>query len=228
MAHTPQPLPQTLPAAHALIAELQWRIDQLEKQLYGPRADKVPAQDHCSKEQTLMSLFPPAGEPPATQDVVVPATQPEKAANPRPVRQPQVKVLATVTERLEPAEKVCPHCDQAKDEIGCEKSERYEYVPAKVIRHEIIRPKLACRCGQGQVAIAPLPPQLIEKGLAGASLVVIETSSRCQILKYNILDNHAGTGGPESGLNAQRGKTSTIGPARRTARRTLESGVADD
>jgi transposase len=82
-----------------------------------------------------------------------------------------VKVLATVTERLEPAEKVCPHCGQTKCEIGCEKTERFEYIPAQIIRHETLRPKLACPCGEGPGRLAPLPPQLIEQGQAGASLV---------------------------------------------------------
>ena len=34
-----------------------------------------------------------------------------------------------------------------------------------------MRPKLAFRCGQGGVSIAPLPPQLLDLGQAGASLV---------------------------------------------------------
>ncbi len=34
-----------------------------------------------------------------------------------------------------------------------------------------MRPKLACACGAGGVSIAPLPPQVIEQGRAGASLI---------------------------------------------------------
>jgi transposase len=79
--------------------------------------------------------------------------------------------LETLRERIEPVEKVCPHCGKAKCEIGCEKSERFEYIPAKIIRHEIVRPKLACPCGEGGVSIAPLPPQLLDQGQAAASLV---------------------------------------------------------
>lgn len=44
-------------------------------------------------------------------------------------------------------------------------------MPAKLIRHEIVRPKLACPCGQAGVSIAPLPAQVIEQGQAGAGLV---------------------------------------------------------
>ena len=94
-----------------------------------------------------------------------------KGREARPRRQPAVQVLETVSERIEPGEKVCAHCGQAKGEIGCEKSERFEYIPAKISRHEILRPKLACPCGNSGVSIAPLPPQVIEQGQAGAGLV---------------------------------------------------------
>ena len=66
---------------------------------------------------------------------------------------------------------MCPHCGKTKCEIGCEKSERFEYVPAKIIRHETLRPKLACPCEQGTVSIAPLPPSVIPQGQPGPGLV---------------------------------------------------------
>jgi transposase len=164
----------SLDEAHGVVTEqfqtiqqLRWRVAQLEKQLYGTSSERQTGSA-LSKEQILLGLFPPAALP-ASAEVVVPAT--ETKAEPRVRRQPMAQVLEVVTQRLEPAEKVCPHCGQAKCEIGCEKSERYEYVPAKIIRHEILRPKLACACKQGGVSIAPLPPQVIEQGKAGASLV---------------------------------------------------------
>src|SRR5690349_3895201 len=150
------------------VQQLRWRVAQLEKQLYGPSSERC-LDERLSKEQILLSLFPPPAEPAAVQQVLVPLK--ESSSEPRTRRQPTAKVLETVTERLEPQEKLCPKCGQAKCEIGCEKSERFEYVPAKVIRHEIMRPKLACPCGQSGVSIAPLPPQVIEQGQAGASLV---------------------------------------------------------
>ena len=150
------------------VQQLRWRVAQLEKQLYGPSSERRQ-QENLSKEQVLLSLFPAPAQPPAMQQVLVPVK--EQPEQPRVRRQPVAKVLETVTERLEPEEKLCPHCGKAKCEIGCERSERFEYVPAKVVRHEIVRPKLACPCGQGGVSIAPLPPQVIEQGQAGASLV---------------------------------------------------------
>jgi len=175
--HTADTLPEVTSMDQArgvvtsLFNELQqarWRIAQLEKQLYGPSSERQ-VQESFSKEQTLLSLFPPPAEPAAVQQVL--RSLEEARSEPRVRRQPAAKVLETVTERIEPQEKFGVHCGKAKCEIGCEKSERFEYVPAKIIRHEIVRPKLACRCGQSGVSIAPLPVQLIEQGQAGASLV---------------------------------------------------------
>jgi transposase len=149
------------------IRQLLWRVSQLEKQLYGASSERQTT-DVFSKEQILLTLFPQTVAP-ATVEVVLPVT--EEKSGPRLSRQPAATVLEVVTERIEPEDKVCSHCGQTKCEIGCEKSERFEYIPAKIIRHEILRPKLACPCKQSGVSIAPLPPQVIEQGQAGASLV---------------------------------------------------------
>jgi transposase len=164
-------LEQARDVIHSLFNDLQqarWRVAQLEKQLYGASSERQ-AESTFSKEQILVSLFAAPAEPPATQQVLIPAEQ--QKAKGRPRRQPAIQVLETITERIEPTEKVCSHCGKDKCEIGCEKSERYEYVPAKVVRHEIVRPKLACSCGQGGVSIAPLPPTVVAQGQPGASLL---------------------------------------------------------
>lgn len=169
----PETLPETLPAAHAMIQQLQWRVSQLEKQLFGPTSDRALSTETLSKEQILLSLFPPPAQPPATAEVAVeglPAS-PDQVRPRQPARTPTARVLETVSERIEPEEKLCPHCGKAKCEIGCEKSERFEYIPAKIIRHQIVRPKLACPCGQGTVSIAPLPATPVEKGYPGPGLI---------------------------------------------------------
>ena len=81
---SPATLPTTLEAAHQLIEQLQWRVVQLEKELFGPSSERK-ADERLSKEQILLSLFPPA-QPVATQQVLVPAEQ--KDTVPRTRRQP--------------------------------------------------------------------------------------------------------------------------------------------
>ena len=170
-------LEQARGVINSLFGELQqalWEIKQLKKELYGPSSERQ-VQDNLSNEQALFSLFPAPAEPAATAEVVLPV---EPNAPERVRRQPAARVLETVTERLEPQEKVCAHCGKDKCEIGCEKSERFEYVPAKIVRHEIIRPKLACPCGQSGVSIAPLPPSVIPQGQPGPALVAHVTLTK--------------------------------------------------
>jgi transposase len=164
-------LPATLPEAHAVIQQLHWQVEQFKKQLFGPSADRAVPESY-SQEQALMGLFPPPSDPPATAEVLQPAEgSSDTPAAQRPRRRPAIKELETEVQRLEPEEKTCPHCGKEKCEIGCEKSERIEYIPARLKRQIIQRPKLACSCGQGTVSIAPLPPAVIEKGLPGPGLL---------------------------------------------------------
>jgi hypothetical protein len=97
------PLPEQLPQAHAPIEKLQsdlqqahWQIQQLERKLYGASADRVPEPQEPSQEQGLLSVFPAPAEPPATQDIVLPESKSETTPK-RPVRNPQPRVLETIT-----------------------------------------------------------------------------------------------------------------------------------
>lgn len=90
-------LPPSLPEAHALIGQqrgeiqqLQWRVGQLEKQLFGPTSDRAFVTETLSKEQVLLSLFPPPAEPPATAEVSVPGlpSSVEDLSPRRPARTP--------------------------------------------------------------------------------------------------------------------------------------------
>jgi transposase len=71
---------------------------------------------------------------------------------------------------LTAAERLCPACGQQRQEIGVETAQQYDYKPAEVFVIEHQRVKYACRCCQGQVVIAPKPPQPIDRGLPGPGL----------------------------------------------------------
>lgn len=79
---------------------------------------------------------------------------------------------------LSEEERTCPCCGELREEIGVESSEQLEFVPArfKVIEHQ--RVKYACKGCQENVAVAPKPPQPIEKGIAGPSLLAHVTVSK--------------------------------------------------
>ena len=83
---------------------------------------------------------------------------------PLPERLPREEVIHDIGEE----EKVCS-CGKELVRIGEETSEKLDIVPAqiKVIRH--LRPKYACKSCEGSkeaVKIAPVPPQIIPKGMS--------------------------------------------------------------
>ncbi len=85
---------------------------------------------------------------------------------------PRVEVVHDIDEE----EKVCG-CGAALERIGEEVSEKLDIIPAiiRVIRH--IRPKYGCRSCEGleddgpTIKIAPVPPQIVPKGIASAGLL---------------------------------------------------------
>lgn len=193
---TPIQLPADLPGAHALLTrfhgdklvlesqvldlrgELQqarWQIDQLKKKLFGPTSERQ-VSDTLSKEQILMGLFPPPSEPPATQDVVLPETPAaptEEKKKRRAPRQPQTRELEVVITRIEPPSTACDSCHEAGRQLRIEKSEYFDYQPARIIRHEVHRPVYAhnCACDAPKMVIAPLPPMPVEKGMPSPGLL---------------------------------------------------------
>lgn len=75
---------------------------------------------------------------------------------------------------LEPADKVCPVSGKERPRMGQEVTTEYDYLPAKLIIRQIVRPKYGS-CGQGccpGVAIQPLPPRLLPQSKLGLGLAV--------------------------------------------------------
>ena len=79
---------------------------------------------------------------------------------------------------LDDEERRCPSCSHIRQQFAVEISEQLEYVPPqwKVIEHQ--RVKYCCRECQENVAIAPKPPQPIEKGLPGPGLCAYSVLSK--------------------------------------------------
>jgi transposase len=80
-------------------------------------------------------------------------------------------------------DKACPACGNQRSRIGAEISEQLEYFPAsfKVLKH--VRHKYGCpKCDHDgynpQIAAAAKPPQPIDKGLAGPSLLAYVITSK--------------------------------------------------
>ena len=188
--NSPAPLPTDVALCHAIIGEqsstietLQRKLTQIEHYLeqlvrhrFGQRSEKL--------DPNQLPLFDAAanGEPNAgPQPEPKTADLPIKAHVRRGGGRMQIPKDWPRDRReydLAENEKDCPGCGQRRDRIGCETSEQLEYVPAKLLVIEHVRWKYACRHCQEQVALAPKPPQPIDKGIPGPGLLAHLTVSK--------------------------------------------------
>ena len=182
------PLPDDLETAHQLIrelletlgqqihlnAKLQHQLEQLLRQRYGRKSERVdPAQLLLFAQEILAQAEPeptpqpdPVPEPPPPPG----APQPKKKGHgrkPLPASLPRKPVLHDVP----PEQLPCPDCGTVRRCIGEEVREQLEYVPASLIVLQHVRPKYACPECVANVVIAERLPEPIEKGLPGPGLM---------------------------------------------------------
>jgi transposase len=182
LAFDPQTLPDDVRLLKDLIAELvasltqrthelegvQQRLDQLLRRLYGPRAERWdPNQPLLFADLNQTPAEPPPVADADAKDPGRSRKRPGHGRQPLPEHLPRKRHELDVSE----AEKRCPCCGEQRCRIGEEVSSRLDYVPASLFVAETVRPKYACpKCETG-VACAPLPPQVIDKGLPGPGLL---------------------------------------------------------
>ena len=146
-----------------MLAEARAYIAELKQPLFGPKADKLtPEQEEQLRQLTGDAQEQAQRPPPLNQEVWEDPAAPQDKEKPRRIRRrsPLTAQLEVQREVLEPADKVCAHCQQERPCLGQEISPEYEYQPAKLVAHETVRPKYGecqCGCGQSGVIIARYP-----------------------------------------------------------------------
>jgi transposase len=155
------------------LKEAQVLIAQLRRELFGPKADKLTAEQEELLKALNKDLQGEAQRPAPVSNQVL--EREDRAARRRQRhrgRQPLPDHLETETVTIEPEEKICSCCGKPLERIGEEVSEEIDLIPAKLIRRRTVRPKYACRCGEAGVQIASLPPRLIPQSRLGLGLAV--------------------------------------------------------
>ena len=151
------------------LQQLAWRVEQLEKELYGPSSERqVP--ETLSKEQILLSLFPAATlpQPRPPKCCCCPLKMPRRAGPPAPATGRSKVIAGRWSNGSNRRRKFVRSAARPNARLAVSRANALRYVPAKVIRHQIVRPKLALSLqGRAEVSIAPLPPQVVEQGQAG-------------------------------------------------------------
>jgi transposase len=165
----------------ATIAQLRTTIDKqaahmqyLVRMTFGRRSERLAGptlfDDVAAAEPTSAAASKP--EPEAEPEATLVVKRKGHTRRQRPLALPREREVIDVTE----AEKACPCCGQERVKIGEDVSERLDYRPACLFRHEIARPTYICRrCEQQgeniQAVQAPLPPQPIARGTVAAGLL---------------------------------------------------------
>ena len=138
----------------------------------------VRSAEELSKSQQ-QSLFTEEAGPETPEENETEKQEIKSYTRKKPGRKPidpnlrRVEVIVDIPEE----EKICS-CGEKLTRIGEESSEKIEIIPQSIFVNKIIRPKYACRHCEGTadenspvVRIAPVPPTIVPRSIAGASLL---------------------------------------------------------
>jgi len=110
---------------------------------------------------------------------VQPCTAVVKPKRPRAGRQPLPDHLPRIEHRHEPESCTCGQCGKDLVKIGEDITEQLDVEPAKFFVHRHIRPQYACRSCV-TITAAPIPPAVIDGGMAAVGLLVWVMISKYQ------------------------------------------------
>lgn len=165
------------------IAQLEQRLAKLLARTFGKQREKLdPDQLLLFDREELTALSAELAAAAAEREAAAnepAASATESAAQSAPAKRkghgrrelPAHLPREQKRYELSPEQRVCPCCGEQRAEVGSETSEQLEYIPASYQVIEHIRVKYACRRCAEQVAVAPKPPQPVEKGLPGPGLL---------------------------------------------------------
>jgi transposase len=165
----------------SLESELAWarlKIQALTEELRQYRVKLLGPRSETLSDLQLELLADQ--EPGATLDEVAAEAQrspfaaaPTRERRPHPGRQRLPENLSRVEEVVRCAEQTCGQCGAETSVIGYDQSEQLDVEPARYFVRVIKREKRACRCCQaGTIMMPPVPPRIVEKGLASDRVVV--------------------------------------------------------
>jgi hypothetical protein len=173
------PLPDDIETAHRLIrelletlgeqlhlnAKLQHQLDQLLRQRYGRKSERIDPAQLLLFAQEILAQAEPTPQPEAVVEPTVPPSAPQSkkkghGRKPLPASLPRKPVLHDIP----PEQLACPDCGTVRRRIGEEVRVQLEYVPASLIVLQHVRPKYACPECVAHVVIAGRLPEPIDKG----------------------------------------------------------------
>ncbi len=161
-----------LHAAKTKIQALTLELMHLRRMRFGARSEALSVEERDLFQDTLTSdLAAAEAELAKKQAEAASETQTPRPPRPRAGRQPLPDHLPRIEHRHEPESCTCGKCGSDLIKIGEDISEQLDVEPAKFFVHRHIRPQYACR-GCETVSAAPIPPAVIDGGMAAVGLYV--------------------------------------------------------
>ena len=154
--------------------EEQFRLAQHKQ--FGASSEGYPGQGELFNEAEEIATDITESE---QQDISYTRNKPTR--KPLPKDLPRTRIMHDIDD----ADKVCGCCQSKLHQIGEDKSEKLEFIPAKVSVIEHVRPKYACKTCEksgtsNQIKQAPVPNSVIPKGYATPSLLAQIITSKYQ------------------------------------------------
>jgi transposase len=152
------------------IDDLSGQLQYLKRQLFGRKSEKLNPHQRLLFENLYEQVQAKLEQ---QQEASKPQSAPSRRNATHAGRRPLPAELPRQIIPIEPAEddKVCEMCHAPKQRIGEEVTEKLDYAPASFFVKRYVRPKYACKRCEGQIAVAPLPPMPVDKGVAGEGLL---------------------------------------------------------
>lgn len=198
-----------LQMAQKVIDDQSIEIQQLRKQLFGRRSEKVSKDQLSLFAQVVEALSrkPSADEEPAKEEDASKKKKKKKKPN-----QKRRTLQPTRTEviKIPDDERPCTECGAERSTLGYVRAIVVEYTPPKFEVIEYQREKVVCRACEGEITLAPPPKErVVERALPGpntlAALVVNKAVDGLPLQRTQKIFARAGLSIPVRTLNRWEG-----------------------
>ncbi len=155
--------------AEKMLEDQAIEIQQLKKQLFGRRSEKLSPDQLSLFANMLNAVVAEQSEEPSADT----SDDPRKSKKKRkPIKRRPLEPTVT-HEILVPAEeRPCPQCGEPRCTFDHDRMLVIEYTPPKIDVIEYQREKIVCRACEGEIQVAPRPAErVIERALPGPQLL---------------------------------------------------------
>ena len=165
------------------LEKAKFEIEQLKRYIYGQRSERH------SEDDSQLTLFDDAAEPTAEpeddSEVIEEEITYRRRKRSKSDRFPENLPREVSTIDVDEADRKCSCCGEEMPIIDTDVRERLEYIPAKLVVHELHYPKRACgKCKTGVTVASPPTPDQNGAALTGGSRYGFGVTAQIILGKY--------------------------------------------